>query len=211
MLRSWVLLAIAAAVIVGGFYLNHELQKTRARYAVEVTLAVNGEQVSGRTVMEGHWWISHGLGRSDLNGDIYGEAIPLTLAGLGTVFVLRRSEIGGTGAASGGWLLRCSPKGSTLPLGERVAAMPPCEIRDQRPMLAINRGTEAEPRMQRVYYSDDGGPITLVRFAVEKTDEPVTRGLTATFPWLKLLPTIYLPISGTLTSPGLIYREDFSR
>lgn len=183
------------------------------RYSVEVTLEVDGKRGTGRGVLESRFWFQRSANSSYLAAGVTGDAIPIEIEGVGTVFALQRWSDRPSETAAGAWILYCMPRGLPELDLKAISTFPSCDAAKIRePMLAVNRGTEAEPKLEFVRYTAQGGPAELIGVKVAVTDEPMTRGMATVHPWIAGLPTIFLSDgSGTTATADYIYREDFSR
>lgn len=211
MLRVFRLLGAAAVLaLVGGANPTiAEDEGVTVRYSVKATIEVGGKTRAGRTVLESRFWFKDSGGGSFLAADVHGEAIPIAVEGLGTVFVLRRYGGSLSETSAGAWILYCTPP--DLPDLDLIAitTFPACDPSQVRkPMLALLRDNTS---VEFLPYADKGGTANLVSLQVAVTDEPVTRGLDRTHRWISLLPSMLLPDGGTQAAAGVLYREDFSR
>lgn len=83
-------------------------------------------------------------------------------------------------------------------------------------MLAIEEGNQVPTLVPLDKYDGRQGAISLVEIVVRGTDDPVSTGIEARYPWISKLPDGYR-ISRTTGRrvaaffKGVIYRADFSR
>ena len=185
------------------------------RYSVAVILDIDGQQVSGAAVWEGHFRFVKGPepgSSSRLSASVLGQAIPLNVPGVGTVFVLRRLVDQVSREGAGAYIIYCTPPDIKFDsILDALPSFPACKLRGPRPMLVINTGSGSKPELRELPYRDKGGTVTLVELAITPTVEPITRGLQDDFPWIRSLPSIDLPGGGTAARFDTFYQIDFLR
>jgi hypothetical protein len=179
------------------------------RYAVEVDLQVGQEILTGRAVWEILLWRqANSFPRESpaFRREVRGQAIAFEVAGMGTLFALKRPSVGGGDPSAGEYILECLDWKSADDLVQVLRDFRGgCEVERSLLVVRVVGGDGAVPTIERVDATNPGSNIRLVGLRVQVTDNPVTIGIARTYPWVLELPE---PQRSNISK--VIYRHDFT-
>ncbi|MBL8600038.1 MAG: hypothetical protein JNL14_20060 [Devosia sp.] len=176
------------------------------RYSLDVAFDVDGERVVGSSVYDLVMSSGGGSGDGTISRVVTkfkGEAIVVPFSGRPTLVILMTS--GNKDAFRELFLYACGiniAKDETLQsyFGRIAAVRGPCEVKLEW-LKILGIGDPSDPKAFRLADSNDlaptfGSGIRIVSASVSKSDQPVTSGIRAMFPWI--------PRHGEWQQPGSV-------
>lgn len=201
-MRIRVIIAVIFALYVSSCSAVEE--SVTKRFRVDASIEMAGRTFSASQIweVEVHW---KPTGLPDVpwaDQEVRGEALAFPISDEETLFLLRRGPKIPTSPGAGAWILECVEVGSIEEFMPALAGFSGgCEV-EIVPMFARAIGSsQATPDLSLI----DETAVKLLGVSVQVTEQPITTGLSATYPWIAGLPKL-----GQLASSRRIYQEDFS-
>ena len=159
------------------------------RFRYDVTLEVDGREMSGSTV-----WQMTSQKLFNLTGlvpyryDVRGEAIAIPISDSEVLFVLRRG-LGSLSTREHGALLLTNCGFADLHSLRTFEGS--CDVKHNPPEIVFARGDLTSSSLPEIDFQEAGpiqtGRARIVRRTITTTNEPITTGITDRYPWIMRL------------------------
>jgi hypothetical protein len=159
-------------------------------FKVTVTVVDHGAAFTGAKVWSMRAWEDHILlDNYGFQWRVIGEAIPIDVPSMGRIYYLKKSRGGTSTDTFGAFPLKCLQTSVTVGGLEVLADFKtPCVVRRKAPLFVT--GGQSADTVKTIAITDevDGGceSICFRSVVIERTDEPVSRGIVDELPWLSI-------------------------
>lgn len=194
-------------------------------FRVTINVEHNGALYSGSKVWSIRAWAATSpISLRQARWSVVGEAIPVDVGDLGRLYFLKRDASNFSTDTFGGFVTRCAqiPYEAKYDIGKYVESLSnlasACSV-DQVAPIFVRAGSTAESVSDVPIPWTDGkvcAATCLISIIVDKTDEPVSRGIADELPWLKQTSIPTARIGGPDQRAGGVqatyppyYRQDF--